>query len=74
MQNIERLHSEKHLRCFCSLFPKKADSGGVERAGQTLIQNVNNRIKQWFFDLPLVPLLQRLGCWCGGLEGIGSYH
>ncbi|GBR41976.1 hypothetical protein AA3266_2905 [Gluconobacter kondonii NBRC 3266] len=45
LQNIERFHSEKHLRWFCGLFPRRADSGGVERAGQTLIQGGNNRIK-----------------------------
>ncbi|MCH4023390.1 MAG: IS110 family transposase [Acetobacter sp.] len=45
LQNIERFHSEKHLRGFCGLFPRRADSGGVERAGQTLTQGGNNRIK-----------------------------
>ncbi|WP_339078291.1 transposase (plasmid) [Acetobacter sp. AC2005] len=37
---------KKHLRGFCGLFPRRADSGGVERAGQTLTQGGNNRIKQ----------------------------
>ena len=45
LQNVQRFHSEKHLRGFCGLFPRRADSDGVERVGQTLTQGGNNRIK-----------------------------
>ncbi|WP_418609537.1 IS110 family transposase [Gluconobacter cerinus] len=45
LQNIERFHSEKTFTGFLWLFPRRADSGGVERAGQTLTQSGNNRIK-----------------------------
>jgi transposase len=42
----ERFHSERHVRGFCGLFPKRADSGGTERSGQQITQGGNNRVKR----------------------------
>lgn len=42
----ERFRSERHIRGFCGLFPRRADSGGAERPGQQITQGGNNRIKR----------------------------
>jgi transposase len=41
-----RFRSERHLRGFCGLFPRRADSGGVERPGQKITASGNDRIKR----------------------------
>lgn len=46
LHTAERFHSERHLRGFCGLFPRRADSGGAERPGQTITQGGNDRIKR----------------------------
>ena len=42
----DRFRSERHIRGFCGLFPRRADSGGTEKPGQTITQGGNNRIKR----------------------------
>ncbi|MFN8721433.1 MAG: IS110 family transposase [Rhodospirillales bacterium] len=46
LHDPKRFRSERHLRGFCGLFPKRADSGGVERPGQRIAQGGNDRIKR----------------------------
>ncbi|SCC79496.1 IS110 family transposase [Saliniramus fredricksonii] len=41
-----RFRSERHLRGFCGLFPRRADSGGAERPGQKITASGNDRIKR----------------------------
>ena len=41
-----RFHSERHLRGFCGLVPKRSASGGVERPGQKLTKSGHDRIKR----------------------------
>ena len=41
-----RFHSERNMRGFCGLFPKRSDSGGTERPGQQITQGGNDRIKR----------------------------
>lgn len=42
----DRFRSERHIRGFCGLLPRRADSGGAERPGQKITQGGNNRIKR----------------------------
>jgi transposase len=42
----DRFRSERHMRGFCGLFPRQANSGGREKPGQRLTQAGNDRIKQ----------------------------
>jgi transposase len=46
LHTAERFHSERHIRGFCGLFPRRADSGGAEKPGQTITQGGNDRIKR----------------------------
>jgi transposase len=46
LHTAERFHSERHVRGFCGLFPRRADSGGAERPGQTITQGGNDRVKR----------------------------
>jgi transposase len=46
LHTAERFHSERHIRGFCGLFPRRADSGGTEKPGQTITQGGNDRIKR----------------------------
>lgn len=41
-----RFRSERHVRGYCGLFPKRSDSGGTERPGQQITQGGNDRIKR----------------------------
>lgn len=41
-----RFHSERHMRGFCGLFPRRADSGGTERPRQQITQGGNDRVKR----------------------------
>lgn len=42
----DRFRSERHIRGFCGLFPRRADSGGRERPVQPITQGGNDRIKR----------------------------
>jgi transposase len=46
IHDARRFRSERHLRGFCGLFPRRADSGGVERPGQKITAGGNDRIKR----------------------------
>lgn len=46
IHDVRRFRSERHLRGFCGLFPRRADSGGVERPGQKITAGGNDRIKR----------------------------
>jgi transposase len=46
LHTAERFHSERHIRGFCGLFPRRADSGGAEKPGQTITQAGNDRVKR----------------------------
>jgi transposase len=46
LHTADRFRSERHIRGFCGLFPRRADSGGAERPGQRITQGGNNRIKR----------------------------
>lgn len=46
LHSAQRFHSERHIRGFCGLFPKRADSGGIERPGQQITQSGNDRVKR----------------------------
>lgn len=46
LHTADRFRSERHIRGFCGLFPRRADSGGTERPGQTITQGGNDRIKR----------------------------
>jgi transposase len=46
LHTVQRFHSERHIRGFCGLFPKRADSGGIERPGQQITQSGNDRVKR----------------------------
>ena len=46
LHTARRFHSERHMRGFCGLFPKRSDSGGTERPGQQITQGGNDRIKR----------------------------
>jgi transposase len=41
-----RFNSERHIRGFCGLLPRRTDSGGAEKPGQTITQGGNDRIKR----------------------------
>ena len=45
LHTADRFHSERHIRGFCDLFPRRSDSGGSEKPGQRITQGGNNRIK-----------------------------
>ena len=49
LHTVDRFRSERHLRGFCGLFPKRSDSGGAERPGQPITQSGNDRIKRALF-------------------------
>lgn len=46
LHTADRFRSERHIRGFCGLFPRRADSGGAERPGQTITQGGNDRVKR----------------------------
>ena len=46
LHTVQRFRSERHIRGFCGLFPKRADSGGIERSGQQITQSGNDRVKR----------------------------
>lgn len=46
LHTARRFRSERHMRGFCGLFPKRADSGGTERPGQQITQGGNDRLKR----------------------------
>lgn len=46
LHSADRFRSERHIRGFCGLFPRRSDSGGVERPGQRITQGGNDRIKR----------------------------
>lgn len=46
LHTADRFRSERHMRGFCGLFPRRSDSGGRERPGQTITQGGNDRIKR----------------------------
>ncbi|MCG4274921.1 IS110 family transposase, partial [Acetobacter senegalensis] len=46
LHDVGRFHSERHMRGFCGLFPKRSDSGGTERPGQTITRSGNDRVKR----------------------------
>jgi len=46
LHTAKRFHSERHLRGFCGLFPRRADSGGAEKPGQAITQGGNDRVKR----------------------------
>jgi transposase len=41
-----RFRSERHIRGFCGLFPRRSDSGGAERPRQRITQGGNDRVKR----------------------------
>lgn len=45
LQGADRFRSERHIRGFCGLFPRRSDSGGAEKPGQKITQGGNDRIK-----------------------------
>jgi len=49
LHTVERFHSERQMRGFCGLFPRRTDSGGSERPGQPITQGGNDRIKRALF-------------------------
>jgi len=46
LHDVGRFHSERHMRGFCGLFPRRSDSGGSERPGQTITKGGNDRVKR----------------------------
>lgn len=46
LHSADRFRSERHIRGFCGLFPRRSDSGGAERPGQRITQGGNDRIKR----------------------------
>lgn len=46
LHSADRFRSERHIRGFCGLFPRRSDSGGAERPGQKITQGGNDRIKR----------------------------
>lgn len=46
LHSADRFRSERHIRGFCGLFPRRSDSGGTERPGQKITQGGNDRIKR----------------------------
>jgi transposase len=46
LHTADRFRSERHMRGFCGLFPRRADSGGRERPGQAITQGGNDRVKR----------------------------
>lgn len=46
LHTVQRFRSERHIRGFCGLFPKRVDSGGIERPGQQITQSGNDRVKR----------------------------
>lgn len=46
LHTADRCRSERHIRGFCGLFPRRSDSGGAERPGQRITQGGNDRIKR----------------------------
>jgi transposase len=46
LHTVDRFHSERHMRGFCGLFPRRSDSGGMERPGQSITQGGNDRVKR----------------------------
>ncbi len=48
LHTVQRFRSERHIRGFRGLFPKRAASGGDERLGQQITQSGNDRVKRAF--------------------------
>lgn len=46
LHSANRFRSERHIRGFCGLFPRRSDSGGAERPRQRITQGGNDRIKR----------------------------
>ena len=46
LHSADRFRSERHIRGFCGLFPRRSDSGGTERPGQRITQGGNDRMKR----------------------------
>ncbi len=46
LHSADRVRSERHIRGFRGLFPRRSDSGGTERPGQKITQGGNDRIKR----------------------------
>lgn len=46
LHSADRFRSERHIRGFCGLFPRRSDSGGTERPRQKITQGGNDRIKR----------------------------
>jgi transposase len=46
LHSADRFRSERHIRGFCGLFPRRSDSGGAERPRQRITQGGNDRIKR----------------------------
>jgi transposase len=46
LHSADRFRCERHIRGFCGLFPRRSDSGGVERPRQKITQGGNDRIKR----------------------------
>lgn len=49
LHSADRFRSERHIRGFCGLFPRRSDSGGAEKPGQKITQGGNDRIKRALF-------------------------
>lgn len=46
LHSADRFRSERHIRGFCGLFPRRADSDGAERPRRRITQGGNDRIKR----------------------------
>lgn len=46
LHKADRFRSERHIRGFCGLFPRRSDSGGAERPGRKIAQSGDDRIKR----------------------------
>ena len=46
LHTVRRFHSEGRMRGFCGLFPRRADSGGSEKPGESITQSGNDRVKR----------------------------
>lgn len=46
LHTADRFRSQRHIRGYCGLFPRRADSGGTEKPGQPITQGGNDRVKR----------------------------
>lgn len=46
LHTVQRFPSERHMRGFCGLFPRRSDSGGTEKPRQSITQGGNDRAKR----------------------------